>query len=52
MLNILRNFNVDEATLSLWVFRRRIKATNPIFTGHWVEISREFVVPPEFSLTA
>jgi len=41
MLNILRNFNVDEATLSLWVFRRRIKATNPIFTGHWVEISRE-----------
>lgn len=41
MLNVLRNFNVNEATLSMWVFRKRIKATNPIFTCHWVGISRE-----------
>lgn len=41
MLNLLRNFNADEATLSMWVFRKRIKDTNPIFTGHWVGISRE-----------
>lgn len=43
MLNLLRNFNVEEATLSTWVFKKRIKATNPIFTGHWVGISRELI---------
>lgn len=33
----LTNFNVAEADVSVWLFRRSGKSDNPVFTGHWIE---------------
>ncbi len=41
MLKELQGFDIDNATLSLWVFRKRIVKSNPVFTGKWVSVVPE-----------
>lgn len=43
-LEELKNFNVDAATLSLWVFKKSTPRGHfPSFTGRWVDIGAELV---------
>jgi hypothetical protein len=35
----LVDFNVVDATASLWLFRKSGQSDNPVFTGHWVQIA-------------
>lgn len=41
MIEELSTFNVNEASLSLWVFRKKIEQTNPFYTARWVSISED-----------
>lgn len=41
MLKKLQDFDIENATLSLWVFRKRIVESNPVYTGKWVSVVPE-----------
>ncbi|WP_318372906.1 Kiwa anti-phage protein KwaB-like domain-containing protein [Enterobacter sp.] len=39
MIEALENFNINEASLTLWVFRKKIEQTLPVYSARWVSIS-------------
>ncbi|MDC9597030.1 Kiwa anti-phage protein KwaB-like domain-containing protein [Xenorhabdus anantnagensis] len=41
MLNRLQNFNIDDASLTLWVYRKSIRNSAVHYTGWWVSVSDE-----------
>lgn len=40
MLETLKDFNLQEAELSVWVFKKRTSEGNPIFTGKWITVDQ------------
>ena len=36
-LDQFRAFDLQEATISLWIFKKSFREHNPVFTGRWVE---------------
>ncbi|WP_323666702.1 Kiwa anti-phage protein KwaB-like domain-containing protein [Pectobacterium punjabense] len=41
MIESLENFNVNESSLTLWVFRKTIEQTLPLYSARWVSISED-----------
>lgn len=40
-LDDLKEFPVSKASVSLWVFRQRVKGGGPVFTGRWVQTATD-----------
>lgn len=41
MLETLKGFNLQNAELSVWVFRKKTSEGNPSFTGKWITVDLE-----------